>query len=88
MLDQLFASPAVFIGSLLLLIILGGTYLLNREKAEIQRRRGPKRFRPDWNRSRAGDYRKKPGYRRRTEGGFRPQWPDRNRDPKPPEGSE
>lgn len=77
MLDRLFANPAVLVGSFLLLVILVGTYLLNRERAEIKRRKGPKRFRPDWSRTRAGDYRRKPGYKRRTGGGFRPQWPDR-----------
>jgi hypothetical protein len=80
MLDRLFAHPAVLVASLILLVILVGSYLLNRERAEIQRRRGPKRFRPDWSRTQAGDYRKKPGYRRRTGGGFKPQWPDRKRD--------
>lgn len=83
MLDRLFANPAVIIGSFLLLVILVGTYLQNKEQAEIKRRKGPKRFRPDWGRTRAGDYRKKPGYKRRAGSGFRPQWPDRKGGGKP-----
>ena len=88
MLDRLFASPAVLIGSILLLAILVGSYLVNREQAEIKRRKGPRRFRPDWGRTQAGDYRKKPGYRRRTGGGFHPQWPDRKGGDKSPLDSE
>ena len=88
MLDRLFANPAIIFASFLVFVILLGTYLVNRERAEIKRRQGPKRFRPDWGRTRAGDYRKKPGYKRRTGGGFRPQWPDRKGGDKPPVDSE
>jgi len=88
MLDRLFANPAVLVGTLLVLVILVGTYLQNRERAEIKRRQGPKRFRPDWSRTQAGDFRKKSRQRRRTGDGFHPQWPDRKKDGKPPLDSE
>jgi len=71
MLDAIFKSTGFAIGFIFFVIVLAGFYLLNRERAHVARMRGPRRFQPDWKRSRAGA----PRRRRRSRGGaFQPDW--------------
>lgn len=76
MLDSLFQSTGFAIGFIFFVIVLGAFYLLNRERAHVARLRGPRRFQPDWKRTRAGA----PRRRRRSRGGFRPNWSRADRD--------
>ena len=70
MLDRLFDSPALAFGFILFVFILGGIYLVNRERSHVHRLRGPRRFQPDWGRMRGGERRR----RARKRSGFHPGW--------------
>lgn len=75
MLDQLTGSPMAAIGFIFFVIVLGGIYLVNRERSQVQRMRGPRRFQPDWRRS--GSPRSRTRRRRRSGGAFKPAWNER-----------
>ena len=85
MLDRWLESPGAAIGFIFLVLVLAMIYLVNRERAQVQRMRGPKRFTPKW-KDRGGTRRKR---RRRRTGGFQPVWSEREKtaspDPSDPE---
>jgi len=92
MLAELFGNTGFAIGFIFFVLVLGGFYLLNRERAHVARLRGPRRFQPDWKRTKAGA----PRRRRRSRGVFRPDWsregpaepdPGPGEDSAPPPGS-
>ena len=78
MLDRWLESPGAAIGFIFFVIMLAGIYIVNRERAKVQRMRGPRRFTPKW-REEGGGRRKR---RRRRSGGFSPVWSDREAAPK------
>lgn len=80
MLDRWLQSPGAAIGFIFFVIMLAGIYLVNRERAQVQRMRGPRRFTPKW-KEHGGVRRKR---RRRRTGGFNPVWTERET----PSGSE
>lgn len=87
MLDRWLESPGAAVGFIFFVLVLAMIYLVNRERAQVQRMRGPRRFTPKW-RDRGGTRRKR---RRRRKGGFQPVWSERekttSRDAKNPEAS-
>ena len=70
MLDRFFESPAVAFGFILFVFFLGGIYLVNRERSQVQRLKGPRRFQPDWGRTRGGKKKR----RAKKRSGFHPSW--------------
>lgn len=83
MLDRFFGSPLGAIALIFFILILAAIYLVNRERAHVQRMRGPRRFQPDWRRSKGPRRRRRSS--RRSE--FRPTWSDRKNRTAPPAGS-
>ena len=79
MLDRILQSPTAAIGFIVFVIILGMIYLVNRERAQVARMKGPRRFQPDWRRTGAPRSRRR--RRRRSSGTFSPTW-NRGREPK------
>jgi hypothetical protein len=71
MLERLFNSPTAAIGFIFFVIILFAFYMMNRERAHVQRLKGPRRFEPQW-RTRGGSRRTR--RRRRGSGQFKPDW--------------
>jgi hypothetical protein len=75
MLDRWLESPMAAVGFIFFVLVLAMIYLVNRERAQVQRMRGPKRFIPKW-RDRGGGRKKR---RRRRTGGFQPLWSEREK---------
>ena len=73
MLDRLLESPLSAVALIFFIIVMTGMYLLNRERAKVQKLRGPRRFRPSW-KERSGDRKVR---RRRRRAGFNPVWTER-----------
>lgn len=69
MLDRFLASPFIALGFVLLIFLLILVYLGQRERAAVDRMRGPRRFSPRWSSGRSHRSR-----RRRSEPGFQPRW--------------
>jgi len=85
MMADFFGNIGFAIGFIFFVLVLGAFYLLNRERAHVARLRGPRRFQPDWKRTKAGA----PRRRRRARGAFRPDWSrqaDSDADPDVEEG--
>ena len=84
MLDRLLESPMLPIGFIAFVLLMAGVYFVNRERAQIERLRGPRRFQPAWSRK---DGRRRRRRRRRTGGQFNPGW-SRSEPAGPPESED
>lgn len=79
MLDRLIESPMLPIGFIAFVLILAAVYFVNRERAQVQRLKGPRRFQPEWSRK---DGRRRRRRRSRAGGQFKPSWT--RSEPEPP----
>ena len=72
MLDRLLESPMLPIGFIALVLCMAGVYFVNRERAQVHRLKGPRRFRPTWTRKDG----RRPDRRRHSRAGgqFKPGW--------------
>lgn len=83
MLDRLFHSSGAAFAFIFFVIILFIFYMVNRERSQVQRLKGPRRFEPRWT-ARGGSRRRR---RRRPGGQFKPDWNRRDR-PDPVSGAD
>ena len=75
MLDRWFESPMVPFGFIVFVAFLAMIYFVNRERAQVRRLKGPRRFRPEWDRRHGGLRSRRP--RARSGGEFKPAWTKR-----------
>ena len=72
--DRFLESPAVAVGFIIFVVYLVLFYFAQREKANVARMRGPRRFSPSWSSGRT--HRRRRSSARRE--GFKPQWTRRD----------
>ena len=68
--DQLLGSPAASVAFIIFVVYLVLFYFMQRERSQVSRMRGPRRFSPSWSSGRRTRRRRSS----RTRDGFRPRW--------------
>jgi hypothetical protein len=86
MLDRWFESPMVPLGFIVFVVFLAMIYFVNRERAQVRRLKGPRRFRPEWGRRHDGLRSRRP--RARSGGEFKPAWTKREASEEAPRSEE